>query len=197
MDIQAYIESGNLEHYCFELENTELGNEISALWVAHPKIRQELNEIELALEKLSKIQGISPCPQLKNRIMAAIDLVEEIIDLDHLPSTSKYSNYENWLKAVEHLIPAEPFEDFFAHTLQQNERIAQTLVVTKLNVPEEVHEVVAESFFILKGTCTCTVGTAMITLNAGDHLDIPLHTNHDIRIDSPYVVAILQHKFAV
>ncbi|RAJ20869.1 cupin domain-containing protein [Pedobacter cryoconitis] len=196
MEIKSYIDEGNLEQYCFELDNAELGNEIKALRLAHPEIGHELNEIELAIEKFAKSQAIAPRPQLKDRIMGALNLAEDKIDLNDLPPTSKYSNYESWLKAVGHLIPAEPFEDFFAHVLQQNEQIAQTLVITKLNVPEEVHAVVAESFFILKGTCTCTVGEETFTLNAGDYLAIPLHTNHDIRIDSPYVIAILQHQFA-
>lgn len=195
MDIKSYIDEGNLEQYCFELDNVNLGNEIAALRLVHPEIGQELNRIELTIEELAKTHTVTPSLQLKGRIMAALGIVEEVLDLDHLPPTSKYSNRESWLKAVEHLVPAAPFDDFFAHVLQQNEQMAQTLVITKLNVPDEVHEVVAESFFILEGTCTCTVGNEVFTLNAGDYLAIPLHTNHDIRIDSPYVIAILQHQF--
>jgi mannose-6-phosphate isomerase-like protein (cupin superfamily) len=196
MDIKSYIDSGNLEQYCFEPGNDILENEISGLRLIHPEVGLELIEIGMAIEKLARSQAIAPRPQLKNKILAALGSADDAIDLDDLPPTSKYSNYESWLKAVEHLVPPEPFEDFFAHPLQQNEKIAQTLVITKLNVPEEIHEVISESFFILKGTCTCTVGKQVFTLNAGDHLEIPLHTSHDIRIDSPYVVAILQHQFA-
>ena len=162
--------------------------------LVHPEIREELDIIESTIEQLALSHAIAPRPQLKDRILSAV-FAEDIVDLDNLPPTSKYSNYESWLKAVEHLLPAEPFEDFFGHVLRQNDKIAQTLVVTRLNVPEEVHEAIAESFFILKGTCACTVGNQLFTLNAGDHLDIPLHTSHDIKILSPYVVAILQHQF--
>ncbi|RKR83720.1 hypothetical protein BDD43_3934 [Mucilaginibacter gracilis] len=196
MDIQSYINSGNLELYALGLADANLTEEICALRLAYPEINQELEEIELTTEKLAKHQAIAPNPLLKNRIMAALDVAQEAINLDNLPPTGKYSNYKSWLKAVEHLIPTQPFDDFFAHVLQQNEKIAQTLVVTKLNVPDEIHEEVEESFFILKGTCTCTVGREIFTLNAGDYLDIPLHTNHDICINSPYLIAILQHKFA-
>ena len=196
MDVKAYMERGNLEQYCMELLNSDLGNEISFLRLVHPEINQELEEIEITLEKLAQSAAITPNANLKNKILAKLDFAGDTIDLDHLPPTTAYSNYKSWLAAVEHLIPAEPFDDFFAHPLQQTDRIAQTLVITRLNVPEELHEVVSESFFILKGTCTCTVGKDSFTLNAGDYLDIPLYTNHDIRIDSPYVVAILQHQFA-
>ncbi|RYU89604.1 cupin domain-containing protein [Mucilaginibacter terrigena] len=195
MDIKAYINDGNLEQYCFELFNADFASEIQSLRLIHSEIKHELEEIELTIEQLADSHSIIPRPELKSRIMAALDFSDDSIDLNNLPLTSKYSNYENWLKAVEHLIPAEPFDDFFTHVLKQDEKIAQTLVITKLDVPAEVHEVISESFFILKGTCTCTVGKEIFTLNAGDYLDIPLHTNHDIRIDSPYVVAILQHQF--
>lgn len=195
MDVKAYIESGSLEQYCFELDNVDLGNELSRLLLVHPEIGQELYRIESVIEQLAQNHAILPRPQLKNRILEALD-AENHIDLNNLPPISKYSDYQSWLKAVEHLIPAEPFEDFFGKVLKQDEKIAQTLVITRLNVPEEVHDVIAESFFILEGTCTCTVGRDIFTLNAGDYLNIPLHTNHDIRIDSPYVVAILQHRFA-
>jgi mannose-6-phosphate isomerase-like protein (cupin superfamily) len=196
MDIQAYIESGILEQYCLESSNGSLKKEIASLRLAHPEINKELNEIELTIEKLAYSNAVAPKPQLKSRIMAALDFADAVIDLNNLPPTGKYSNYESWLQAVEHLIPAEPFDNFFAHVLQQNDKLAQTLVITKLNVPEEIHEIVAESFFILKGTCACTVGKEVFTLNAGDHLNIPLYTKHDIKIISPYVVAILQLQFA-
>ena len=196
MDIQAYIASGNLELYCSSLADAVLRKEIEALRANSPEIRNELIAVEITIEELFQRQAIQPRAGLKKNIMAAVDIAEINLDLNNLPPTSKYSSYKHWLKAVEHLIPAEPFEDFFAHILQQNEQLAQTLVITKMNVPEEIHEVVSESFFILKVLCTCNVGKNTFTLNAGDHLDIPLHTNHDIRIDSPYVIAILQHQFA-
>jgi mannose-6-phosphate isomerase-like protein (cupin superfamily) len=195
MDIQSYINSGSLELYALGLADTDVNEETGAFRLVYPEIDQELLEIELTMENLAKRHAIVPKTLLKSRIMAALNFDEKTIDLNNLPPTGKYSNYESWLKSVEHLLPAEPFEDFFAYVLQHNDKISQTLVVTKLNVPDEIHEDVAESFFILKGSCICTVGKDVFTLNEGDYLDIPLHTSHDIRIDSPYVVAILQHQF--
>jgi mannose-6-phosphate isomerase-like protein (cupin superfamily) len=192
-DVQAYIESGNLEQYCFGMADPALTAEISQLRLVHPGIDQELHHIELTLEQFAQSQAIYPAPKMRERILAALDFS---LNINNLPPTSQYSDHEAWYRAIEHLIPVEPFGDFFAEVLQQDEHIAQTLVITKLNVPEEEHEVISESFFILRGTCTCTVGKEIFTLNAGDHLSIPLHTNHDIRIDSPYVIAILQHQFA-
>ena len=195
--IKAYIKSGNLEQHCFDVFNAERAKEIAELGKIHPEIRQELNEIEQIIELLAKSQAIEPDPRLRQKLLNVLGFSdEELLDINNLPPTSKYSSYTDWLKVVEHLIPAEPFEDFFMHVLQQDEHIAQMLVITRLDVAPEVHEDMAESFFILKGRCTCTIGDDKVTLNAGDHLDIPLHITHNVKIESPYVIAILQHQFS-
>lgn len=195
--IKEFINSGNLELHCFDLFNAERDKEVTGLGLSHPAIRKELNEIEQTIEKLAESQAIEPNPNLRKKIFAALGFAdEEHLDINNLPPTSKYSNYISWLNAVEHLIPAEPFDDFFVHILREDEQIAQTLVITKLDVLPEIHEEESESFFILKGSCACTIGNKVFTLNAGDYLDIPLHVNHDIKILSPYVIAILQHQFA-
>lgn len=197
MDGKEYINSGNLEEHFFDLFNVERQQEIADLASRYPEIKQELNGIETAMEKLAQAHAVTPKPFLKNKIFSALGFrANEVIDIDNLPPTHKYADHNSWLKAVEHLIPAEPFEDFFMQVLKQDEHIAQMLVVTKMDVPEETHGDIAESFFILKGQCACTVGDEVFTLNAGDYLDIPLHIEHYIKILSPYVIAILQHQFA-
>ena len=196
-DVNEYINSGNLEQYCLDMFNPVLSQQVTELSAAHPEVKKELSEIELAIEQLAQSHAVAPGAALKNRVLNALGFFDdEKIDLDNLPPTNKYSNYTNWFNAIEHLLPAEPFEDFFMHELQRDEHIAQMLVVTKLDVEEEMHEEIGESFFILKGQCACTVGDEVFTLNAGDHLEIPLHVSHDIKILSPYVIAILQHQFA-
>ncbi|MFB9845521.1 cupin domain-containing protein [Mucilaginibacter ginsenosidivorans] len=195
--IKAYIESGSLEQHCFDLSNAERAKEVAELSASHPEVRQELNEIEQTIELLAQSYAIEPDDRLRGRLLNVLGFAgDEQLDINNLPTTGKYSDPVSWLNAVEHLLPAEPFEDFFQHILRQDEQIAQMLVITRLNVPPEIHEDVAESFFILKGQCTCTIGDKRVILTPGDHLDIPLHVSHDVKIDSPYVIAILQHQFS-
>jgi len=197
VDVNEYINSGNLEQYCLNMFDPALSKEVIGQSSAHAPIKQELNEIELAIEKMAQSHAVEPNAALKNRVLNALNFFDdEKIDLDNLPPTGKYSNYTSWFSAIEHLLPAEPFTDFFMYELHRDEHIAQMLVVTKLDVAEEMHEDIGESFFILKGQCACTVGDEVFALNAGDHLEIPLHISHDIKILSPYVIAILQHQFA-
>jgi mannose-6-phosphate isomerase-like protein (cupin superfamily) len=195
--INDFIDAGNLEQHCFEFFETRRADEIAELLSAHPQIKQELNQIEETIELLAKSQAIEPRQKAKQRFLSAIGFSpDEALDISNLPPTGKYSSYTSWYDAVEHLIPAQPFEDFFMQVLRQDEHIAQMLVVTRLDVPQEIHETVKESFFILEGSCVCTVGEDVFTLNPGDYLEIPLHVKHNIKIVSPHVIAILQHQFA-
>jgi mannose-6-phosphate isomerase-like protein (cupin superfamily) len=193
MQIQEYINSGILEQYCLGLLAKSEEEAVLAICTVYPEIKAELNEVELVLERIAAINTLTPKASLKQRILDII-ATNEVITLDNLPPTGRYSDYQAWLKAVEHLIPTQPFEGFFAYPLHHNDKIEQTLVVTKLGVPKETHDNVIESFFILEGSCVCKVGTHTYTLNAGDFLEIPLHEEHDVTLTSRYVVAILQHR---
>jgi mannose-6-phosphate isomerase-like protein (cupin superfamily) len=191
MDIQAYIQSGILEQYCLDLLNVSEQADVLKNCALFPEIKQELINIENTIEKMVKAQAIIPDERLKQKILSKLGFGNEIA-LNNLPIVNAYADYKAWLKAVEHLVPAQPFDDFFAEVLRQDDQAIQMLVVTKIDVPEETHDNWIESFFILEGQCVCTVGAETITLNAGDFLEVPLYTEHDIKITSPHVVAILQ-----
>ena len=194
MNIQEHIESGILEQYSLGALNVHQRADVLKNCALYPEIKQELAAIEIALEKFANSYSILPDHKLKGQILNQLGFTNTI-DLENLPIVDAYSNYTDWLTAVEHLIPNEPFEPFFAAVLRNDEKVAQTLVITQLGVPDETHKNLIESFFILKGQCTCTVGNDVFTLKAGDFLEIPLHVNHDIEIQSPYVIAILQEVF--
>ena len=194
MNIQEYIESGILEQYCLNALNEQERADMLKNCSLYPEIKEELAAIEIAFENLARSQSIAPDKKLKDQILAKLGFANTLT-LQNLPLIDAYSNYLDWLAAVEHLIPAEPFEPFFAEVLRQDEKATQTLIITQLGVPEETHKDLLESFFILKGQCTCTVGNGVFTLNAGDFLEVPLQVKHDIKIDSPYVIAILQEIF--
>jgi mannose-6-phosphate isomerase-like protein (cupin superfamily) len=195
MEIQEYIKSGILEQYCLGLLNADEQAEIVRLSLIYPEIKQELNEIEKAIEKIALTNAVSPKIDLRSKILKSLGFADEDkrLDINNLPVTDKNSNHQSWLNAVEHLIPAEPFDDFLCTVLRQDTHIAQMLVITKVDVPPETHDDIAESFFILKGECVCTVGGHIYHLGPGDFLDIPLYQEHNVKMLSPYVIAILQH----
>lgn len=194
MDIQAYINSGILEQYCLGLLNADEEAMVLKMCAAYPEIKNELTGIETTLEKTALAHAVAPQKDIKQSILNAIEFAQEI-SLDNLPATSNYSNYQAWLDAVEHLIPNQPFDAFFAAPLRSDKHIEQTLVISTVNVPQETHNDVIESFFILQGECVCMVGNKSFKLTPGDFLEIPLHEVHDVTLQSPHVIAILQHRF--
>lgn len=194
MDIKQFIDSGILEQFCLGLANEAERAEVMKLTAEYPEIGAELEAIERSMINFAESEN--PVPQLKNKILARLGFAADVaLDINNLPPADKYANYINWLQAVEHLISAEPFEDLSIQVLQQNNAIAQMLVVAKVDVPEESHDSYAESFFILKGKCRCTIDNVEIELGPGDFLEIPLYAQHDVKMLTPYVVAILQYRF--
>ncbi len=196
MNLQDYINSGILEQYCLGLLDSEEANQVISYCLQYPELREELNSIQAAIEKMATEKALDPPPQLKDKILGRLGFVgNEVLDINNLPPTDAYSNYLSWLQAVEHLLPTEPFEGLNIQLLQQTDKIAQMLVVAKVNVPDESHDNYAESFFILDGKCSCTIDGAEVFLSAGDFLEIPLYAEHDIKMLTPTVTAILQYRF--
>ena len=197
MDVKQYIESGILEEYC--MGHLSEGDEayLTQMLMLYPEIKEELAEIELAIERLALAAAITPHSRLKKRILSAIDFDDTsvLLDIARMPAVDEFANYKSWLKTLDHLIPSNPQEDFFAEMIRTDESYQQLLIVTKNDVPEEEHQEFIESFFILKGQCECTVDNKLFKLNPGDFLEIPLNVTHDIKIVSPYVVGILQYRF--
>jgi mannose-6-phosphate isomerase-like protein (cupin superfamily) len=196
LDVQKFIESGILEEYCLGSQSEEEQAFVIQMSLLYPEVKKELTALELAMESLAALKAIAPGDEVREKILHSLGLSDSDtpLDLNDLPITDETSNHQLWLNALVHLIPSAPAEDFLSEVIRQDEQVTQMLVVTKMDVPEELHDDRIESFFILKGTCVCIVGDQLFRLTAGDFLEIPLHTAHDIKIISPYVVAILQHK---
>jgi len=196
MNLQEYINSGILEQYCLGLLDSDEAIQVISYCVKYPELRRELDSIEEAIEKMTADKAMPPAPQLKEKILGKLGFIgNEVLDINNLPPTDAYSNYLSWLQAVEHLLPTEPFEGLNIQVLQQTDKIAQMLVVAKVDVPDESHDNYAESFFILDGKCSCTIDGEEVFLNAGDFLEIPLHAEHNITMLTPTVTAILQYRF--
>jgi len=197
MDIQKYIASGVLEEYCMGMLGEEDQAFLIQMTMLYPEIKAELSAVEQTMENFALCTAIEPKADVKQRILASLgfDDADTRLDINHLPAVDKHSDHHTWINTLNHLIPTEPSEDFWCELIRKDDQYQQMLVVTNMDVPEEEHGEYLESFFILKGQCECMVGSELFTLNAGDFLQIPLHVQHDIKITSPYVVAILQHQY--
>lgn len=117
--------------------------------------------------------------------------LEKKMDLNHLPLINRFSDHQCWSEAMTTLLPknAEPIS---IRVLTHTDKVMQALVVSSVNIPEEEHDDMIESFMLLEGKCECRVGDKTFRLEAGGYLSIPLHEPHDVKILSERVVAILQ-----
>lgn len=195
MESQRYLQGGTLEAYCLGLLTHEEEKEVLLMCSRFPEIKQELEAIELALEKMAMQTVITPPAHIKQSLLNRLGFKQPVpLNLQHLPVIDAQSYYGDWLSALAHLIPKNPADIIVFQQLTQTPQLNQSLVYTRMNIPEETHDDLIESFFILEGSCKCMVDGQEYILNPGDFLEIPLYVNHDITLLTPHVVAILQQQ---
>ena len=192
MNVTQYIESGMLEAYCLGCLTDAEQAQVLQICNTYPELRDERDAIEKSMESFAAVLAVAPKVNLKNQILNT--LFASKVNVDNLPETSSASVLDAWLNGLAGIIPAEHNDPFFYQLLRHDEQIMQALVISKVNIPEETHEEVIESFFILEGRCRCIIDSAEYILGPGDFIEIPLHTNHDVELLSPHVMAIHQQK---
>jgi len=196
MDIQKYIDSGILEQYCLGLLDEQEESYLIQVAMLYPEVKAELAGVELAMEKMAALTAIDPAPLMRQRVLSSLGFSgTEVLSLDNLPVINEDTDPQPWLDVLAHMLPDEPHEDFTCKVIREDDQIRQMLVISKIDVPEEEHDNLFESFFILKGRCECTIGENFYALGAGDFIEIPLNTPHNIRLTTPVVAAILQYRF--
>lgn len=72
MNIKEYISSGILELYVANQLTIQERAEVEAMMLAHPEVRQEVFEIENAIEKYSLVSSIDPPSNLKEKILDSL-----------------------------------------------------------------------------------------------------------------------------
>ncbi|HMO40433.1 MAG TPA: anti-sigma factor [Saprospiraceae bacterium] len=72
MDVRAYIESGILEQYVLGQLSQEERLEVAQNAALYPDIREEINQIELALERFAQLSGKTPPPGTLEGILSKI-----------------------------------------------------------------------------------------------------------------------------
>lgn len=194
MNLQPYIANGILELYVLDLlsPNEKLG--VERMLKVYPELKQEILAIENALEQYANANAIQPSKKLENEILEIVEnlTIEQDISFTQLPFINQYSNYLNWMPLVEQVKPVQLIDGIFNKVLQHNNQITQVLVVSEIDIPEEIHEDEHESFLILDGNCECIVNGKSRLMGPGDFMAIPLYDPHDVILKSKQVTAILQ-----
>ncbi|MFC3563175.1 cupin domain-containing protein [Pedobacter jamesrossensis] len=195
MNLLNFLSSGLLELYISGKLSKADRLLVEEMTIRYEEVANERMRLELLFGNETKVQSQRPSESFDNRMMSFFsDLEKEkVMKGDDIPLISPFSNAEDWLRLVEGFIPEEAPETQFIYPLHQSEKRTQLLVVSAIDIDEEIHDELSESFLILKGSCVCSIEDAIFEMKAGDFMQIPLHKTHQVKLTSPLVIAILQH----
>ena len=195
MNLTLYINSGILELYVLDQLSKEERKGVERMVKMYPILKHELVAIENGLEKYALNNAINPSEKLAAEIVEVVDNLEKErkLNIENLPIINPFSNYKNWLPLAQEYLDITLADGIFNKVLQHNDKITQVLVVSEIDIPEEIHEGEHESFLILDGRCECIISGTSRFMGPGDFMSIPLLEPHDVKLKSKRVTAILQH----
>jgi len=195
MNVQDYIDSGILHDYIMGSLTAAESAGVEQVCALYPEIQAELTRMRAAIDHFTDDIAVTPPAEMQDNIWDKLDNInkERTGDISALPVVNKYSDHNNWKRIVAPFMPQTIPDERIARVLRHSGGVTQVLIISTTDVEEEVHEHEQESFIILEGECECHVGDNVIRLGPGGFIDIPLHVSHNVKILSPYVVAVLQH----
>lgn len=195
MNLTPYINSGVLELYVLDQLSPEERKGVERMVKMYPLIKDELSAIENALEKYAMNNALKPSKKFEAKVVAVVDNLEKerTLNIENLPIINPFSNYKNWLPLAQEYLNITLTDGIFNKVLQQSDKVTQVLVVSEIDIPEEIHEGEHESFLILDGRCECIINGNSNLMGPGDFMAIPLLEPHDVKLKSKRVTAILQH----
>ncbi|MES2418403.1 MAG: anti-sigma factor [Bacteroidota bacterium] len=107
-ELKAYIESGILELYVLGQLNAQEQAEVEAMATKHPEIKQEMEAIEIAMEKYAQQHAIKPSAVVEEKILAQINqnsgLNTPVIPFNIAPYESKIRTLRIALAACASLL---------------------------------------------------------------------------------------------
>lgn len=187
--IEKYINSGILELYVLGLTSDDENIEISNLAEIHTEIKNEIEEIEFALNSYAEKSCPEISPATKEWIMTTINYTERLQNGEEmayppmLNKNSKIEDFDIWLKRDNMQAP-EDYEALHAKIIAATPEAKTLIVWLKYGAPPEEHTNEMEHFLIVEGTCDITIGNKVHHLVPGNYLSIPLFVDHDVKVTS-------------
>lgn len=189
MNIEKYISSGVIEMYVMGSLPAEEAAELELLATSHPEIDAEIERVSLTLESYVSANAKKPAPQVKAMLMATLDYMQRLetgetpVVVPALDKKTKKEDFSEWINRTDMQAPNE-YEEIFVKLLSYRPGSTTAIVWLKTGSPEETHHNEYESFFILEGTCNIYINSEIHQLYPGDHLTIPLHASHSVKVTS-------------
>jgi mannose-6-phosphate isomerase-like protein (cupin superfamily) len=194
LNLQTYIESGILELYVLNLLHEQERAEVQDMVLKYPELNDEIEAIEVALESYAQVHAVEPSFGLQERIERRI--LETSTTALSLTPVNENSDVQEWLRFVADQFPEAFHAENFCGPIGEQPGLTQVLVVSSVDIEDETHHDVYESFLILRGKCKCTVDGHSFYLETGGYTQIPLQTNHKVEIVEGPVMAVVQYLSA-
>lgn len=198
MNSNTFLPSGLIEDYCLGLLNKEDHKLAEALINQHPQAKDEADAFMQVLEQYAQDCAVTPLKETRDKTLQLLENlnIEEKADVNNPAILNKYADVKNWLKLIKPLLPEKLGADMFIKELRNDGNIAQLIIWTPIDYPDEVHTDEQECFFILEGRCKCFIGETVIEMGPGDFLEIPMHQHHDVQVLEPVLALVQRIKVA-
>jgi mannose-6-phosphate isomerase-like protein (cupin superfamily) len=201
MSIDQIISSGLLELYVIgDLSQAEKLLVEKAM-EEDDSVKDEMLEIEKALEAYAFNKAIAVDPTTKPMLFAAVNFSDRLengevpVTSPTLSSKSKISDFSQWLEREDMQEPDE-YDSMHGKIIDSNNQKTTMIVWLKDGAPDETHTDEIEKFLIVEGSCDITIGNTVHSLKSGDFLSIPLFVNHSLVVTSNFPCKVILERTA-
>ncbi len=190
-EFEKLLLSGLLEGYCLGILEVDVMKELDKEVSASQSLKQEIHDYQ---ERFIRKKSKRPLSSVWDKIKLDIDQEETVnlkqssghlsgkMDLNQLRKEASEVDFPDIGYSNIAMVPFKKILDF-----------QQFLIRIRKFVPIETHDNMLESFFVLEGSCNCTIGDSEISLSEGGFAEIPLNKPHFPTVTSTKpVLAILQ-----
>ena len=164
-------------------------------------VRQEIAEIERALEKYAFNHSMEITSTVKPMLLASLNFKERLrkgeipVSPPSLSSASKISEFSQWLEREDMQEP-DDYDSISGRILDSNEEKTTLIVWIKDMAPGETHTDEYEKFLVVEGSCDIMIDSTVHSLKRGDYLAIPLYINHSVTVTSSTPCKVILERAA-
>lgn len=179
MNLKDFLQSGIIEMYCIGIVSEQEKLLVKDFSKRYPEVRNEIDEVDKALQKYASSEVKVLHHSLKERIMNRI-LADSITILPG-PRLKENQDVNFWLTYLiqQKKSAPEEFEEIYSLDLPSDERQVTYAVWAKKGASvEESHDSEDEYLFMLKGSCKVICNGVDKLYHAGDLIYIPKNVIH-------------------
>ena len=203
-DLDQFLTSGQIEDYCLGNLSEREQLEVEATCAQYPAAKAALLAAQTRVFELARSQALE-APELLNEIFSAIDhergirhlKLNDDQKLDHFSAISSVSDITDWARLTESISAPDEIA-LHMHELYSGKEGELHVIWLRTGLDPEIHTDELESILVLEGHCTGYLGNEAIAIRPGDFIEIPLHAEHSLKVESdfPAKLILMRRKVA-